>query len=470
MNRNGILLIEPPPTSPAGNLRILGSTGALKTRMCWPPLDLMIIAGALKAKGIASQIFDCQALKANLSDLKSILSQTQPRAVAFSTSTDTLYRDMEVASVVKQALPGALTVAFGIHITSLPVETMQAYPDLDIAVYSEPESALPSFAQADFNPENSLGIYFRKNGEVLSRPPHPACADRDSLGFPAHDQIPLQLYHDPHMRCGPLSMTLAQQGCINECMYCVCPVFYGRLNQRSSPHVVEELAWAESLGVREIRFFDSGLTHSPEWFNGLLDGILKRNIRLGWACNSRADRLNQELLEKMKSAGCHTIWIGCESADEEILKAVGKNESPEEVENAVQSAKKAGLKTQVYFILGLPGETQQTMEKTIRFALKINPDIITLNIANPQPGTRLYEYLVKNNYLKTKDWSKYDPTLPPVFDYPQLKGEEIYAKMKQGYRRFYLRPGYIAKRMLGMRSAFELKNNVRIFLDFLRRY
>ena len=150
-----ILLIEPPPTSPFGNLRILGSTGTLKTRMCWPPLDLMIISGALKTKGISSEIFDAHALKASSSDIKSIIYKIHPKAVVFSTSTATLHKDMQIASLAKEVLPDIITIAFGIHITALPQETIKMHPDLDIAVYSEPESTLPSLAEVNFDPERT---------------------------------------------------------------------------------------------------------------------------------------------------------------------------------------------------------------------------------------------------------------------------------------------------------------------------
>lgn len=466
-----VLLIEPPSTTSFGNLRILGSSGTLKTDMCWPPLDLMLIGGVLKKGNIDYEIYDAQVLRANFDDLEEIVRLKNPRAVVFSTSTATIYSDLKVAGIVKRVSKDILTVAFGIHISALPEETMKLSENLDIAVYQpEPELCILDLIRANYNPSSVRGLVYRKNGRICKTGVHPGYNHRDELGFPAHDKIPVHLYYDPHMRRGPLTMTLAQQGCINNCIYCVCPQFYGKLKQRSVEHVIEELQWVEELGIKEIRFFDSGITHDWNWVNALLNEMIEKKLNLKWACNVRADKFSLNLARKMKAAGCHTIWIGCESADKEILKTIGKNETPEIVAEAVKNARKGKLDVQVYFILGLPGENEKTMKKTIEFARKVSPDIITLNIAVPLPGTRFYEYVVRNGFLKTKDWSQYDPVSKPVFEYPQLSGERIYQVMRRGYRSFYLTPTYLWRRLGKIRDILTLRNNLRNLRGFVRRY
>ena len=135
---------------------------------------------------------------------------------------------------------------------------------------------------------------------------------------------------------------------------------------------------------------------------------------------------DRQLLKKMKKAGCHQIGIGLESANLEILKNVKKGVTPDQVRRTSAMIKKEGMKLALFLLLGLPGETKKTMAETIKFAKSINVDYVTLGIAQPYPGTPFYDYLVKNNYLKTRDWSKYDPMQPPVYDYPNLSNPKIF--------------------------------------------
>lgn len=465
-----ILLIEPPSLTPMGNLRVLGSSGTLKTDMCWPPLDLMIIDGCLEKNGIASSIFDANATQASFEDLRRLISLKSPHMVVFSTSTCTINNDLRVAEIAKEVSRDILTVAFGTHLMALPEETIKRCPDLDVAIYNEPELVVLDLANAEGDPSQVLGIYYRKGEEILRNAPHEPCKNRDELGFPSHDKVPVHFYHDPNTRRHPISMTLAQQGCINYCKYCICPHFYGRLNKRSVDHVIQEFQWVEDLGIKEMRFFDSGVTHDPQWANELFDKMINTKLDVTWVGNARADKISYELARKMKEAGCHTVCIGCESGDPEILKNVAKNETPERIAQAVQDAKKAGLDVLVYFILGLPGETRESMERTIRFAKKLDPKIITLNIAVPLPGTKFYRYIEENNYFVTRDWSRFDPVGKPVFSYPNLSGDEIYHMMKIGYRSFYLRPSYLLRRVLELRTTFDIKNALINFSGFVKRY
>ncbi len=466
-----VLLVEPPPITPMGNLRVLGSTGTLKTDMCWPPLDLMVLAGMLEKNGISCGIVDGNAMQPSFEALKNIIAVKSPRIVIFSTSTSTILNDLKVAKAAKQVSEDIVTAAFGIHIAVLPEETLEASSHLDVAIHNnEPEPSVLALAKADGNPDDVPGICYRRNGEIGRTSPMPGFANRDDLGFPAHDKVPLHFYRDPNTKRQPLSMTLAQQGCVNTCMYCVCPQFYGNLNKRSVEHVIQEFQWVSELGVKEMRFFDSGLTHDKRWSNKLFDRMIEEKFDITWVCNARADRLNYDIAKKMKAAGCQTVCIGCESGDPQILKNVSKNETPERIAEAVSEVKRAGLDVLVYFIMGLPGETQETMKKTIAFAKKIDPKIITLNVANPQPGTLFYKYLEENDYLLTKDWTKYDPMGLPVFNYPELSGKEIHEMVQKGYRSFYLRPTYIAKRVMDIRSVYDLRNYFTNFVGFVKRY
>jgi radical SAM superfamily enzyme YgiQ (UPF0313 family) len=443
--------------------------GTLKTDMAWPPLDLMIISGLLQKNGYQTSILDANTLRLSFQEVRDQIQKVYPDLVVFTTSTPTIYHDLKITDITKEVSQDIKTAAVGTHIMALPVETLKENKNLDFSILSESEIVLLELVNAGLNPEHIKGVAYRQGEEIIRNQPHPLWHEIDAFGFPSHDKVPLKHYRDPMMKRSPLTITYTERGCINACIYCSSP-FYSKVRQRSITNVIEELKWIVSLGIHEIRFFDCGLTNYIDRTETLLDEMIKERIDLTWACNVRADRFPLRIAEKMKDAGCHTVNIGAESADLNILENIRKNITPEMVEHAVSTARKAGLNALVYFMLGLPGETKASMKTTINFARKIGPEFITLGIATPHPGTKFYEHLDKRGYLTTKDWSQYDPIKPPVYNYPVLSSAEIETARNNGYRSFYLRPSYILKRFLSQRKLFDVINNFKNFVGFMKRY
>ncbi|MFQ5834936.1 MAG: B12-binding domain-containing radical SAM protein [bacterium] len=464
-----VLLVEPPAVTDMGSLRVLGSIGTFKAEMAWPPLDLMIISGLLKEHKITSAIYDANTIRATFTDLTKKIQEEDPKMVVFTTSTTSIMHDIKVAKVVKEVSGDILTIAIGTHVMALPEETLRESTYLDVCVYSEPELPVLDIIKGGYKLKEVQGIAYRRGDDIIKNAPHTLCQNMDDFGFPSHDKVPLELYRDPLMRRSPMTITYGQRGCINRCIYC-CSTFYGPLRHRTIDHLVGELKWIEELGIKEIKFFDMGFTNNLKWTEKLLDRMKTEGIDLIWTCSARADRLPDEVLAKMKEAGCHTISIGGESGDPTILKNIRKNVTPDMVKGAVERTRKAGISPMVYFMMGLPGETRETAQRTIDFAKGLDPDIITFGVATPHPGTEFYDYIKKNNHFENYDWSQYDPNKKPVFSYPGFSSNDIYETMRHGYRSFYLRPSYIFRRMGGIRTPLDIKNNFQNFVGFLRRY
>ena len=233
------------------------------------------------------------------------------------------------------------------------------------------------------------------------------------------------------------------------------------------------MKWIQALGYREVFWNDARLTVNPQWANQLMDAMIENKIDLTWSCTDHsASGISQDqgLLKKMKRAGCHSIRMGMESANPQILKNIRKMTTTDRVRKTVAMCKEADIEVLLFLIFGLPGETRETIKETIEFAKSIDVDYATFGIAQPYPGTPFYQYLVKNNYLKTKDWSKYDPMKAPVYEYPNLSSQEILEAHYHALRSFYLRPSYIIKRIMKIRSLYDLKNNVEHFFEFISRY
>lgn len=464
-----VLLVEPPPSGKYGNHRSKGAFGNLKTDIRWPPIDLVVIAGYLRKNGIGVRLIDGGGERLSFKKLRKIIAAKEPQIVIINTSTTTIYHDLKVAGEVKSIWKNALVGAIGVHVMALPEDTLSLSNDLDFVVFSEPEIPILNLSKTS-SLSSVRGIYYRENGNFVKNPPEPPIQDMDELGIPAHDLLPLDIYQEPQIKRKPLTITMVSRGCINRCVYCSAH-FYGRYRLRSVENVMEELRWiTRDLGVKELKFYDDGITYNREWAAELFSRMIEEKIDLTWNTNLRADSIDYELARLMKTAGCHTVNMGLESASQDILNNIKKNITIEKMEQAVTDCKKAGLEVCGYFIIGLPGETLKTVNETIEFAKKLDLDLVTFNITAPHPGTPFYDYLEKNGYLRTKDWSKYDTNSVPVYDYPNMTAEEIYSLALTAYRKFYMRPQYFWKRLKRLDSIVEMKNLISNFFAFMNNF
>lgn len=465
-----ILLIDPPAPKNYRSLRVLGSIGSTKADMVWPPYDHMLIGGLLRKNDIYDfEIIDAQNLGISVPELKKIIKSKDPEIVVFTTTNHSLINDLRTAKVAKEVSKEIVTVAIGLSIRAIRNLEMvlKKHSYLDIIVYNEPEYPILNLIKSNYNPKNILGIYYKNNGKVIKNKPQPP-EDYNSLGIPAQDKVPLKIYKDPLMKRKPFTLVCCSRGCIGSCKYCSSLPFQRPVRYRTIENVLEELRLIEALGVKEIKFFDCCFTNDLQWVEKFLKRMIEEKFDFSWICDVRADRIPTKILKLMKKAGCHTICMGGDSADQKVLDSLGKGQSVKQVEDAVKRIKKEGFKLLLYFTFGHPAETKETMRKTINFAKKMNPDFVTFGIITPVYGTEFYDFLEKNGYLdKSVKQEDYDTIKPPVFNYPWLSSKEIYDMAMKGYREFYLRPSYIFKRITNTTS---LKNDFDNFKMFIKQF
>ena len=449
-------------------MRQFGSIGTYKADIAYPPIDLMKIAGCLRKHNIDSCLYDANTLHSSMAEVAELITKERPRLIIFTTATTTINQDVEIARRAKQISKDIITATFGAHIKGAPVQTLKENADLDIAIYGDPEYVAKELVLNEYDPSKVNGIVYRKGSEIIRQEPHIKVDNLDEYGIAAHDKIDPKLYHDPFAKRAPLTITYGQVACINKCTYCMSTL-YGQLRMRSIDHFYRELEYIAKLGFREVFFIDCGFTNNPQWVNQLIEKMIARSLDLTWWCLSRADCLDEQLMRKMKAAGCHSIGVGVESVNAKIIKNIGKKVDPQQVLKIVKLAKKIGLRILLYFQFGLPGETEASMQESLDFALNSGADLVTFGIATPVPGTQFYEYIKQNNYFIEKDWSKFDPALPPVYSYPNLTSQEIYEFSKKAYKAFYLRPSFVLKRFFGQRSWRDVKNNYNNFINLINR-
>ena len=285
-----VLLIEPPPFGKYGNQRSKGAFGNLKTDIRWPPIDLMVIAGHLRKNGVSVRLIDGGGERLSLRELRHRISIKEPQIAIFNTSTTTIYHDLKVAKEIKRIWKNTIVGAIGVHVMALPEETLSLISDLDFVVFSEPEIPIFNLSKM-LNVSSVRGLCYKKGDEFIRNSPEPPIQNMDELGIPAHDLLLLNIYQEPQLKRKPLTITMVSRGCINKCTFCSSH-FYGRYRLRSVENVMGELRWiTKELGVKELKFYDDGITYNREWAVDLFTRMIEEKIDLTWNTNIRADSI-----------------------------------------------------------------------------------------------------------------------------------------------------------------------------------
>jgi radical SAM superfamily enzyme YgiQ (UPF0313 family) len=261
---------------------------------------------------------------------------------------------------------------------------------------------------------------------------------------------------------------ITSRGCPGRCTYCKGSLLGQVIRFKSAESIFEEIDFLQkNYGIRDITFYDDTFTSSKKRVREFCDLIIKNKMDLTWCCFSRVDTVDYDLLVQMKKAGCYQVLFGVESADSQILANINKMISLEKVEETVADAKKAGIEVRLSFMLGNPGETEETMEKTIRYAIALDPDLVSFNITTPYPGTEMFKWAKEKGYLIHENWSEYN-FAEPVMELPTVSSEKVLEYYKKAHRRFYFRPKYFLKRIMRIRSINDFKRNFRPFVGLIR--
>ena len=467
-----IYTLEPPATSKTGVQRIYGGNGTNKSDFRKAPIDVFWMSGYLRKNGFDNIFHDSNNSRETLDDLEKRFLSEKPNVVFFSTSTCTIYEDVKVATIAKKVNPSCITVAFGTHVMELTTETLAEAPDVDIGIFSnEWELVALDIVNNLNNLSSAKGIVYRNsNNELVKTDPHPPLKQYDDLGFPAHDKLDQSLYADPTMRRSPKTMVQFSRSCIAKCNFCCQPAFFGNVMNRSVDSIIEELKWVKELGFKEVFINDATFTYDHDWNKEIFQRMIDEKIDLSWWCTTRSHCLDKELLSLMKQAGCHTIGVGFESADDQVLKNIKKGLRLDYIKNAIKMTRDADIDILLFCVLGFLGETRESMYETIDFLQTLNASFITLGIAVPAPGTGFYHQMKEKGYLLHNKWDLYDPLKLPVYNYPNLSAEEIYDAAAYGLRKFYLRPSYIFDRFKSVENPAQFYRYVKNFGGFLKRY
>ena len=349
----------------------------------------------------------------------------------------------EVVHAVKGVNKKIVIVLMGQHPSARP-EACLLDLDVDFVVIGEPENTVFELINAlqageqNFNGVDGLG--FRKNGKPTLTGKRAIIADMDSLPYPARHLLPMELYNEAVKEnplrgeiSKPWTIVTTSRGCPYNCVFCTTCIIWGRTWRARSPkNVVDELEYlVKTYGIKQVDFYDENMTQDKKRVADICDLVVERGLRLEWFTPNgiRADTLDEELLRKMKRAGCKKIRVAPESGVQRIVdEVISKNLDLKTVEQAVVLCKKVGIKVGCFFVLGLIGETKADIEETIRFAYKLRSlgaDSLIFSIAMPIYGTPLYEQAKKGGYLREGFCDDALAATEPLIETSQFSAEDL---------------------------------------------
>jgi radical SAM superfamily enzyme YgiQ (UPF0313 family) len=424
-----------------------------REKMIWPQSSLAYLA-AMVPEGLSVRIIDAIAEEMSIEQFLEEIRREQPRFyVSYITGTTFAVDALGVREAKNQ---GAHTIAIGTHVSAVPGNTLDLLPELDYVIRHEPEFTFRDIVERTIRGESMdgcTGLALRDGeGKAVVTPDRPLIKSLDDLPIPKQHLLPLDRYTMPFLGSRYV-WVLTNRGCPYSCTYCFEGVVWGKsVRFRSAESIYKELVYLAEHNVRNVLFLADLFTYNRKGVMELCDLIISRGLKVRWTCNSRVDTIDEEMIVKMKQAGCWLIAFGIESGSQKVLDNVKKDAQVADAVRTINLCHKHGIKTWGYFIIGLPGETKETVRETIDLAKSIPLDIALFHVAMPYAGTEFYFQAVANGWLNTYDWKHFDMNDSAVVGYDDFGAEEILKATKQAFREFYLRPVQ-AWRLLSMMRA-----------------
>jgi radical SAM superfamily enzyme YgiQ (UPF0313 family) len=449
--RADVLMINPPWVSKDENI-----WNGVKSAM--PPLGLLSVAAYAEQAGFQVQVMDVHIEKFSAATVRARIVAARPRVIGLSVMTATANAAHQIARIAKEAVPDVVVVMGGVHPEAVPAETL-CNAAVDAVVRGDGERPFLEICQG--HPLSEVaGVSWRDGHTVVHNPGAPVERDLDSLPMPAYHLVPMGKYYPAigaYQRLPAINMVMTR-GCPGRCAFCNSA--NTTLRTRSAEQVFAEIELLHArYGIRELQFYDDTFTIHKQNVLRFCELMSASKLPITWAAFVRADCFNDKMAKAMKAAGCHQILIGVESADEEVLRLLGKPIHKKRNAQTIALAKKYNIDARVSFIFGNRGETVQSMRRTLDYALELDPEIAMFNICTPYPGTQLFRWAKDNGYLNSEEWSDYELSTF-LMDLPTLSTEDLLKSYRHAYRRFYLRPSAVRRRLSRIRQPSHIRDLV----------
>ncbi len=418
-----------------------------------PPTDLMYLAAIAESVGCEAKIAD-YSLGGNF---EKDLIEFSPDYIVANVATPTFKTDIEALKKAKEILPSVKIIVKGAIFLNYNVNAIYENQCIDYVIVGEPELTLKEILE-NVPDEEIAGICYKKNFQGVKNKIRKFNEDLDSLPFPARHLVNNNLYRRPDN--GKVQAVIkVSRGCPFNCFFCLAsPVSGLKTRVRTPENIIAEIKECiEKYNIKNFLFWSDIFDLDKNWTMDLCKKIIDAKLNITWSANTRADTISQEMADLMYKAGCRLMSIGVESGSQMILDKIGKRMKLDTIRRAVKILKKAKIQIYNYFVIGLPWETEQTVEETIKFAIELDSDFISFYTATPLPGTRFYDYAIKERLFDSTTTYN-NAYYYPVVKTHYLSKEKVFELHKSAVKRFYLRPKYILRTLFRLRSFTEFKN------------
>ncbi len=425
-----------------------------------PPLGLAYIAAVLERDGHRVWITDSPVERMNGDDLLDAARRFRPDVVGFTATTSYFDNAAVAARNIRQILPEVVIGLGGPHFNA-NLDVLASHPEFDFGVQGEGEITMSEVVTRIEQGQDFAvvpGVHVFRGGELHAAPPRAPVADLDILPMPARHLLPLKRYmplpNDHHML--PKTAMITSRGCPFKCIFCDKSTFGASYRSHSPERIVAEMHHlTDTYGVRDIAFVDSTFTPNKRRIDAVLSAMEADPPQCTWTCSCRANVLDEQLLRRMRAMGCWRIRIAIESGNDEILGRIRKGITKAQFAKTVRAADRLGFQVKSFFMVGHMGETADTIEESIQFALDLPIKDVTVQINTPLRGTPLYDECLKYGTVIEKEQGSYS-FFEPVFIPAGMTGEQLLAAHRSFYRRFYLRPSLAWRHLKEVRRPSDV--------------
>jgi len=453
----------------------------------WYPIWLAACHSVLEQDGFEAKLIDAPAYNFSLEKTLKVIEAFEPALCVIDTSTASILYDLETARQIKRRIPNSVKICLvGPHASALPEQVIQEeavdFVTLDEYDYTVRELARRLAADRDDNGEGIPGLWCKSGDRMIRNPKRALIGNLDELPFASKSlftQLDIRKYR-LDFTLHPYMNIMTSRGCPNRCIYCLWPqtLSRGKYRERSLSHVFLEIDSALQYRpkIREFFFDDDTFTVRKERVREFCERYIAGGYRLPFSVNTRANITDEKLLRLMKKAGLRCFVAGFESGNQEILDSIRKNTRLEEMEAFAQLCHRIGIQVHGDFVVGLPGETRETIRNTIRFAQRLSLSTFQLSIAMPLPGTEFYNWLDRNDYLTTRNFSNWiaaNGMQNCIIQYPDLSCGEIEQAVHASIKQYYFSKHFfstVLKQVLS--NPMEIKRYFwggRRLLQYLRQ-
>lgn len=434
------------------------------------PFFLAYAAALLKKHGFAAELLDAIAAEMSDSVCVEYINNKKPDLLVCETSTVTLKHDLELLKKIDSGIPIALC---GPDINIRQPDSLKNHAFINYVLTGEYEFTLLELAEKLKDKkrlDGVLGLIYRDGVDIKGNPFRPL-SDINHLPWPLREGLPMSRYNDsPGDIPLPSVQMMASRGCPYGCKFCLWPQIMYQGNSYRVRDIVDVADEMEHLvkekHFKSVYFDDDTFNCGKERMLRLSAEIKSRRLGVPWAIMARPDLMDEDILRHMKSAGLYAVKYGVESAVQSLLDGVNKKMDIRKAEEMIKLTKRLGIKAHLTFTFGLPGETKESIERTIDLALNLDPTSVQFSIATPFPGTSFYEEMEHNGLIISRDWSEYDGNHKSVICYDGLSKKDLEDSLLKAYRRW---AGHCAKKSY-LEPGISWKQHLRMFADRLRRH